>query len=125
MRDICRRPLAACGWGTALLVAAMGRAADAPLADAAEQQQPVAVRSLLDQKADVNAPQADGMTALHWATYHADAQTAKLLIAAGADPKAANRYGVTSLSIACTNGSGALVDLLLSAGADANTELPG
>ena len=31
-----------------------------------------AVRALLAQKADVNAPQADGATALHWAVYRGD-----------------------------------------------------
>ena len=34
------------------------------------------------QKADVNAPQADGATALHWAVYHGDKTMADLLIAA-------------------------------------------
>ena len=65
------------------------------------------------------------MTALHWAAYHDDLDTAKLLIGAGADAKAANRYGVTPLSLACTNGNGKLVELLLDAGADPNTTLRG
>ena len=33
------------------------------------------------QRADVNAPQADGMTALHWAVYHDDLEMAELLLA--------------------------------------------
>ena len=81
--------------------------------------------ALLQQRADVNAPQADGMTALHWAAYHDDRETADLLLRAGANVKAANRYGVTPLSLACTNGNGALVSALLKAGADPNCVLPG
>jgi ankyrin repeat protein len=84
-----------------------------------------AVRALLCQPADVNAAQADGTTALHWAAYHDDLVAARQLIAAGADAKAANRYGVTPLSLACTNGSGPMVELLLKSGADANAALPG
>ena len=89
-------------------------------ADAAEAQDGAAVRSLLDAGADVNAPQVDGTTALHWAAYHNDADTAELLLRAGADANAANRYGALPLSSACVNGNGALVKLLLAAGADAN-----
>ncbi len=100
-------------------------AAEAPLADAAERKNSAAIRTLLEQKVNVNAPQADGMTALHWAAYHDDLDTAKHFIAAGADAKATNRYGVTPLSLACTNGNASIVELLLEAGADANTTLPG
>ncbi len=112
------------GIAVSLLVRAV-RAAEAPLADAAESASSAAVRRLLDERADVNAPQADGMTALHWAAYHDDLQLAKRLLAAGADAKAANRYGVTPLSLAATNGNAELVELLLDAGADANTALAG
>ncbi len=38
-----------------------------PVADAAMRGDANAVKSLLEQGADVNAPQGDGMTALHWA----------------------------------------------------------
>ena len=117
-----------CLWlGRCLLLvgASASAAADAPLADAAERQDAAAIRALLEQKADVNAPQADGMTALHWAAYHDDVEAVKLLLAAGADAKAANRYGVTPLSLACTNGNTAIVELLLEAGADPNATLPG
>ena len=99
--------------------------AEASLADAAEKQDRTAVRAALEQKADVNAEQADGMTALHWAAYHDDSEAVKLLLDKGADVKAANRYGVTPLSIACTNGSATIVEMLLEAGADPKTTLPG
>jgi ankyrin repeat protein len=95
------------------------------LADAAEKMDRFRVRALLKERVEVDTPQVDGMTALHWATYHDDLEIAELLVRAGAHVKAANRYGVTPLSLACTNGSGAMVELLLKAGADPNAPLPG
>jgi ankyrin repeat protein len=123
--DSAIRAFAACA--LALLVAPIcaWAAARAPLADAAEQADRTRIRTLLKQRVDVNAPQIDGMTALHWATYQDDLEIAELLVKAGASAKAANRYGVTPLSLACTNGSAAMVDLLLKAGAEPNAALPG
>jgi ankyrin repeat protein len=103
----------------------LGAGSDALLADAAEKMDRARIRTLLHQRVDVNTPQIDGMTALHWATYQDDLETAQLLVRAGANVKAANRYGVTPLSLACTNGNDAMVELLLNAGADPNTALPG
>jgi ankyrin repeat protein len=100
-------------------------AVDTRVADAAKQMDAATVRSLIGQKADVNAPQVDGSTALHWAVHSDDLETAKALIEAGANVRAANRYGVTPLSLACVNGNGSMVELLLTAGADPNTSLPG
>ena len=97
----------------------------APLADAAEHGDRIRVRALLAERVDVNAPQADGMTALHWAVHHDDGEMTAQLLSAGASVKAVNRYGVTPLSIACTNGNGSLVEALLKAGADPNLPLPG
>src|SRR5438034_9744332 len=102
-----------------------GCGAAALLADAAEKMYRPRIRALLQQRVDVNTPQIDGMTALHWAAYQDDLETEELLVRAGANVKAANRYGVTPLSLACTNGNGAIVELLLAAGADPNTVLPG
>ena len=99
-------------------------ASPSPLADAIERMDHATARAVI-RDTDVNAAQADGMTALHWAVYQDDTHTAKLLLAAGANAKAANRYGVTPLSLACTNGNAALVDLLLAAGANPNAPLPG
>ena len=79
------------------------------------------MRALLQQRVDVNTPEADGTTALHWAAHRDDLDTVDLLIRAGANVKAANRYGVTPLSLACENGNAAIVERLLKAGADPNT----
>ena len=41
--------------------------ADVPLIEAVRTADPSAVKTLLNRHVDVNAPQADGTTALHWA----------------------------------------------------------
>ena len=99
--------------------------ADSGLADAAEKSNRSVIRMLLKQHADVNAPQADGMTALHWAAYRDDLESAKLLTDAKASVGVTNRFGVTPLSLACQNGNAAMVELLLNHGADPNTTLRG
>ncbi|MBI3414462.1 MAG: ankyrin repeat domain-containing protein [Verrucomicrobia bacterium] len=109
----------------AVLLASGTRSLAASLADAAEKSDRATLRTLLKQHADVNAAQADGMTALHWAAHRDDLETAKLLLKSGANVIATNRYGVTPLSLACGNGNTELVELLLAAGADANTTLRG
>ena len=66
----------ACGAVALLLsLASLGTgvsAAGSDVADAVMRGDAAAVRALLTQKADVNAKQADGATALHWAVYRAD-----------------------------------------------------
>ncbi len=76
--------------------------------------------TLLQQRADVNAAEPDGTTAIAWAVRQDDLDMADRLIRAGADIKAGNRYGVTPLSLACINGDAAMIEKLLKAGADAN-----
>jgi ankyrin repeat protein len=116
----------ACIWVVVLGVAAAAEAAEGEtLADAAEQDNAALIRTLLDAGAEVNAAQVDGMTALHWAVYHNDPETAALLMRAGADVNAVNRYGVPALSVAATNASENIVTLLLDAGANANAALSG
>ena len=111
----------------AMLLAAAGSTAlaseaDAPLADAAMRGAIEAVRSLLEQKADVNAPQGDGTTALHWAAYRDDLEMATLLLEAGADVGARTRVNeLIPIVMAAKNGNAAMVELLIKAGADANS----
>jgi uncharacterized protein len=120
------RRLGACSVALVLLaVGTRSPAADAPLADASEKKDRASVHALLGRAVDVNQTQADGMTALHWAVYHDDPETVKILLDAKANARAANRYGVTPLALACANGSEPVVELLLAAGADPNITLRG
>jgi uncharacterized protein len=101
-------------------LAAVGYAAS-EVADAAMNKDKDAIRSLLAKKADVNATQADGTTALHWAVRQDDLAAADVLIRAGANVKAANREGATPLYLACVNANVAMMDKLLKAGEDVNS----
>ena len=87
------------------LLATMSVGAASDVADAVQNGDATAVRRLVTAKADVNAPQADGATALHWAVYRDDVATVDLLLKAGANPKAANSFGATPLSMAAETGS--------------------
>jgi ankyrin repeat protein len=103
-----------------LCVTAFGRGAGkSDVADAAMRGDKTTLRALLQQKTDVNVPQVDGATALHWAIYRDDTEMADVLIRAGADVKAANREGVTPLSMAALYGNAPMISRLLKAGADA------
>src|SRR5437868_5003270 len=108
------------GVGAALLAVPAHAEVRAALADAAEQRDTTGVRRLLATREDVSAAQVDGTTALHWAAYNDDAETAALLVRAGANVNAVNRYGVPPLAQACINGNVTIVNLLLQAGADPN-----
>jgi ankyrin repeat protein len=99
-------------------------AATSPVADAAMKGDQRAVATLLAQRADVNAPQADGATALHWAVYRDDLPMIERLLAAGARVNTANRHGATPLTLACINGSARTIERLLTAGGDPNERGP-
>jgi len=69
------------GCSIAMFLSAVGFAASSSdVADAVMKENKQAVRSLLQKKADVNGPQVDGTTALHWAVRWDDLETADLLI---------------------------------------------
>lgn len=89
------------------------------VADAVMRGDTASVRALLRSGADVNAAQADGMTALHWAASRGDGKLAEMLVYAGARVDALTRNGnYTPLHLAARSGRGAAVKALLAAGAD-------
>lgn len=94
-----------------------------PVAGAARTADWAAVRALVEQGADVTAPQGDGTTALHWAGYWDEGDIAALLLDAGADANAMTDLGVTPLWTACENGSAQMTRILLEVGADPNAAL--
>jgi uncharacterized protein len=102
---------------------AAAHAASSDVADAAMRGDRQAVRAAITRKADVNAAQIDGSTALHWAVERDDLDLADQLIRAGARVASRTREGVTPLQLAATNGSAAMIDRLLKAGADPNAAL--
>jgi len=106
------------------LVMTSSAAGKSDVADAAMRGDKAAVQKLIASKADVNAPQNDGATALHWAVYRGDKEMVGLLVRAGANPKAANREGSTPLWLAGIAGDPSIVAALLEAGADPNEKLP-
>ena len=112
------RLLAVCSLVLAAGSGLSAQSGDLRLVEAVKRQDTVAVRVLVSE-ADVNATQADGATALHWAAYRDDLATARLLIGAGADAGVSNELGVTPLDLACENANAAMVEMLLTAGADA------
>ena len=79
------------------------------------------LRALIEKHVDVNAPQPDGTTALHWAVDRDQPDMVQLLIRAGANVKATNRYGATPLWLASVNGNAKTIAMLLEAGADARS----
>jgi uncharacterized protein len=108
---------------TVVLLICMGGvgrgAAASDVANAVMRGDRPALHALLQQKADVNAPQVDGATALHWAVYRDDLDVTETLIRAGARVNVANRDGVTPLAMASLYGNVAMIDRLLGGGADA------
>jgi len=106
---------------TASLTFGAGRA---DVADAVMKGDKAALRSLLQKKANVNAAQVDGATALHWAVYRDDLESVDLLLKAGAaaDPK--NREGITPLHMASLYGNPKVIARLLKSGADAKQKGP-
>ena len=111
-----------CSLAVLLTVVDVG-AASSDVADAAMKGNRDAVRALLQRKADVNVPQIDGTTALHWAVRVDDLELAEMLIIAGANVSAATREGVMPLQLAAMNGNAAMLGKLIKAGADPNAPL--
>ncbi|MGM0875291.1 MAG: M48 family metallopeptidase [Bacillota bacterium] len=95
------------------------------------------VEDLLKEEIDINAKDADGWTALHyaisWQDYDVEdydelvetptnVELVKLLLEYGADPNSTDQYGDTIVSYATTQGYFECVKLLINEGADLNID---
>jgi uncharacterized protein len=100
------------------LAASHDAAAAGSVAAAARNGDIDAVKKELAAGGDVNAPEADGTSALLWATYQSSPELVQLLLKAGADPNARNSFGVTPLLQAARYGDAATMTPLLKGGAD-------
>jgi len=88
------------------------------LADLIQSGERVKALELIRDGANVNEPQGDGTTPLHWAVYKVDDELVRELLNHGATPSATNKYGSTPLAEATKLGNVGLVRRLLDAGAD-------
>jgi ankyrin repeat protein len=87
--------------------------------DAVKRRDSKALAALIRAKADVNAAQPDGATALAWAIHLGERSMAETLLGAGAKVNSVDEYGETPLTLAAANGDTAIVQRLLKAGANA------
>jgi ankyrin repeat protein len=92
---------------------------DLGLVDAVKRRDDKAFAALLRAKADVNARQPDGATALAWAVHLGERRMAEALLDAGAIAETADEYGETPVTLAAANGDTALVERLVAAGGNA------
>jgi ankyrin repeat protein len=95
-------------------------ATDTRLVEAVKAGNRTAALALLSARVDVNVPESDGTTALHWAVHQDDLDLVERLLRAGANAKATNDFGVTPLAEAATLGDASMLGRLLNAGADVN-----
>jgi ankyrin repeat protein len=92
---------------------------DVRLLDAVKRRDEKAFTALLKAKADVNAAQPDGATALAWAVHLGERKMAEALLDSGANANTADEYGETPVTLAAANGDAALVERLIAAGGSA------
>jgi ankyrin repeat protein len=91
------------------------------LVDAVKNQDAESVRALLKQHVDVNAPEADGTTALHWAAHWGDLETVDALLREGANAPRSTVTAPRRCRKPCASAAAPLIEKLLKAGADPNT----
>jgi uncharacterized protein len=104
----------------ALPVSLAAQQPDLRLIDAIQRRDHGTFSTLLRGKADVNAAQPDGATALAWAVHLGERRMAEALLGAGARVNTSDEYGETPLTLAAANGDTVLVQRLLDAGARAD-----
>jgi ankyrin repeat protein len=104
----------------ALLAAPAFAATETQLAEAVKSGQRAAAIDLIAKKANVNAAEADGSTALLWAASANDSDLVTRLLKAGAKANVKNALGATPLIEAAFHANTEMIQALLVAGADPN-----
>jgi ankyrin repeat protein len=102
----------------ALLAAWTQGARDGELLHAARIGDLGSIARLLEQRADIDARDRQGMTPLMLAVANNHSEAARRLLDDGADVNAASKFGYTALMLVAGSGNAALAKLLLSRGAD-------
>jgi len=92
---------------------------DVRLLEAVKRRDAKAFAALLRAKADVNAAQPDGTTALAWAVHLGERRMAEALLDSGANANTTDEYGETPVTLAAANGDAALLERLVTSGANA------
>src|SRR5688500_1183679 len=95
--------------------------AAAPLVDAVKAGDRAAAIAMIERRVDVNAAEADGTTALHWAVQRNDLDLVERLIRAGANAKAKNEYSASPMSEAAVSGNAAGTWKMIKCGAEVET----
>lgn len=90
------------------------------LVAATRNDDPAAVKSLLQHGSNPNEADVDGSTALAWAAMRSNEEVTAALLKAGADPNLTNELGIGPLALAVKSGSAAIVGQLLEHRADPN-----
>jgi ankyrin repeat protein len=101
------------------LVSLIAEEHDLRLVEAVKRRDQKTFTALLQAKADVNAAQPDGSTALAWAVHLGQRTMAEALLASGASANTSDEYGETPVTLAAANGDAELVQRLLTAGGNA------
>ena len=84
-----------------------------PLIEAIKSGKRDAALALVAKRVDVNAPEPDGTTALHWAVQQNDLELVTRLIRAGAKVNVKNDFGSTPMAEAAVAANAALLGALL------------
>jgi ankyrin repeat protein len=90
------------------------------LADRIQAGDRKAALEMIRARANVNAPQPDGSTPLHWAVYRVDVELVEQLLARGAKADVVNKYGSSPLAEAIKVADTRLIEMLVKAGANVN-----
>jgi len=102
----------------ALMLTSHSALAESALADLIKAGERSNALALIRAGIDVNMPQNDGTTPLHWAVYQVDEDLVSTLLRNEANPNVSNNFGATPLSEAVRVANVELVEALLNAGAD-------